>query len=187
MYQMSEKSTTPKLDIFDELANADRKNLNFYRDLSPELQKQFSSYVAMRWFSGVGDKSQWQDYCVILVNELLNINFSAFSKEPELQWKLLAACGPGKVISHQYIKPPKKRKQITKIQQFMLQWYPGANDDELDILTKNMDRDAFENFIKSTGATDGELKELLSAHDEETGFKPEKTTKGKKRQTKADD
>ena len=66
----------------------------------------------------------------------------------------------------------------------MLEWHPDANDDELDILTKSMDRDTFETFIKSTGATDAELDELLAAHDQETGFKPEKTGKGKKRKAK---
>lgn len=189
----SNKDDAPKLDIWDELRNADLKNLDFYNDLSPELQKQFSSFVAMRWFTCIPDGSKYRDFCLILVNELLNLNFSAFSAgksegkdHPELQWKLLAACGPGISVKRNigFIKPSRKRKEITKVQEFMLRWYPDANDDELNILTKNMDREGFENFIKSTGATDAELKELLAAHDESNGIVPEKATKGKKRKAK---
>jgi hypothetical protein len=180
---MSEKSTTPKLDIFDEMRNADLKNLRFLEEQTPELQKTFSPLVAMRWFSAVPDNSPMRDYSLILTNEILNLNFWSLKDHPELQWKLMAACGSGKVLRHQWI-PMSKRKQISKVQQFMLQWYPSANNDELNLLTQSMTRDDFENFVKSTGATDSELEDILAAHDKETGYKPEKTGKGKKRASK---
>jgi hypothetical protein len=180
-----EGEAKPKLDIFDELRNADLNNYNFYSKLTPDLQKQFSPFVAMRWFSGAQDNSPLQAWCLVLVNELVNVHYSVFTKNhPELMWKLMAACGPGKSLKRTYIAPAKGRKKITKVQEFLLEWYPDANDDELDILTNSMDREGFENFIKSTGATDAELDELLAAHDKQTGFIPEKVAKGKKRKAK---
>lgn len=168
-----------KLDIFDEMANADRGNKDFYANLEPELQKQFSPLVAMRWFSAVPDSSAYKDYTLILVNEMLNVDFWSIKDHPELQWKLMALCGTGKVLRHQWIPMPKRRK-ISKVDEFMLQWYPSASDQELDILTAKLTRDEFEQFAKSTGCSDEELKEVLNSFDTERGLKPAKAT-GKKR------
>lgn len=173
-------SDKPKLDIFETMKQADRKNLNYLEQQTPKMAASFTPLVAMRWFSAVADNSPLRDYHLIITNEILNKNFWVLSKYPELQWKLMAACGSGTVSRRQWI-PMAKRKQISKVQQFMLEWYPNANNDELDLLTQSMTRDDFENFVKSTGATDSELEDILAAHDKETGFKPEKTGKGKKR------
>lgn len=173
----------PKLDIFETMKQADRKNIKYLAQQPPKLAESFVPLVAMRWFSSVADSSPLLQYQIIITNEILNKNFWVLNKHPELQWKLMAACGTGTVTRRQWI-PMAKRKLISKVQQFMLEWYPGANDDELDILTQSMTRDDFENFVKSTGATDSELEDVLAAHDKETGFKPEKTGKGKKRASK---
>lgn len=168
----------PKLDIFDELRHADLKNKDFFASLEPKVQKLFSPIVAMRWFSIVPDNSQFKEYAIIMTNEVLNIDFWSLKDHPELQWKLMAICGTGKVLRHQWIAMP-KRKKLSKIKAFMLLWYPDANDLELDILTNSMDRDEFESFVKSTGATDAELRDILGEHDKENGRTPEKVTKGK--------
>ncbi len=181
--EVSDSSDNQKLDIFEEMKQADRKNLNFLKQQTPKMAASFSSLIAMRWFSTVADSSPLVDYHLIITNEILNKNFWVLSKYPDLQWKLMAACGSGTVSRRQWI-PMAKRKQISKVQQFMLEWYPTANNDELDLLTHSMTRDDFETFVKTTGATDSELADILAAHDKETGFKPEKTGKGKKRATK---
>lgn len=172
--------TEKKLDIFHVLENADLCNGNFYSNLDEDMKKLFTPLVAMRWFSSVSDSSQFHDYNLLITNEIMNVNFWELTAHPELQWKLLALCGTGKKLRHGWIPMP-KRKKINKIQEFMLKWYPSANDQELDLLTGSMNRDDFEQFVKSTGATDDELKELLKAHDNESGRVEEKVkTKRKK-------
>lgn len=173
---MSESTEVQKLDIFDEMRHADLKNKNFYSSLDPALQKQFSPIVAMRWFSTVPDNSQFKEYAIVMTNEILNIDFWSLKDHPELQWKLMAICGTGKSLRHQWIAMP-KRKKLSKVKEFMLQWYPSANDQELNLLTNSMTRDEFESFVKSTGSTDTELRDILSEHDKENGRTPEKAPK----------
>jgi hypothetical protein len=167
-----------KLDIFDEMAQADLGNKDFYAELEPELQKQFSPLVAMRWFSTVADNSQFKDYTLILTNEILNVDFWSLKDHPELQWKLMSTCGVGKKLRHQWIPMPKRRK-ISKVAEFMLQWFPSANDQELHILTENLTREDFEQFVKSTGCTEEELKEVVDSFDIDRGVKPAKASKAK--------
>jgi hypothetical protein len=169
----------PGLDIFDEMKNADLKNLDYLNQQTPEMASTFSPLVAMRWFSTVADSSPMRDYHLILTNEIMNLNFWNLKDYPDLQWKLMAACGSGKVQRHQWLAMS-QRKKISKLQQFFLQWYPSANDDELNMIINSMNRDDFENFVKSTGATDDELKTTLDTYDKETGSKPEKARKTKK-------
>jgi hypothetical protein len=175
-------SDKPKLDIFDELRHADMGNKDFYAGLTPDLKKQFSPLVAMRWFSAAQDTSVYKEYVLCLVNEMLNVDFWSIREHPELQWKIMSLCGPGKSIRRQWINMPKRRK-ISKVGEFMLQWFPSANDQELDILTGKITREDFEQFVKSTGCTEEEYKEVLDSFDIGRGIKPAKPTKagGKKR------
>lgn len=170
----------PKLDIFLAMKNADLKNMGFLEEQSQALQDSFSPLIAMRWFSSISDSNAgMRDYHLILTNEVVNMNFWVLREHKELQWKLMAACGTGKVQRHQWINMS-KRKTISKVNQYMLKWYPWANEDELKIITNDMNRDDFENFVKSTGAPNDELKDALAIYDQETGSKPEKARKAKK-------
>lgn len=174
------EDTSEKLDIFVEMANADLRNLNFYRNLKPKLQKQFSPLVAMKWFSTVADSSNQRDKILEAVNTRLNTNFWALRDHPELQWMLMASCGRGVKQRHQWINIPKRIK-ISKVDEFMLQWYPDANNLELKLLTQRLTRDEFEQFAKSAESDDKKLKDVLDAFDEERGIKPKKASKPKAR------
>jgi hypothetical protein len=97
----------------------------------------------------------------------------------------MSLCGAEKKsIRRQWIPMPKRLK-ISKVDNYMLQWYPNANNDELKILTQNLSREEFEQFVKSTGCTDQELKESLGFFDSERGTAPEKTTKQRSKKTKS--
>jgi hypothetical protein len=175
-------SDSEKLDIFLEMEMADLRNKDFYASLTPELKKSFSPLVAMRWMSAVPDSSPYKDEVLMVVNEAVNVNFWDLREHPELQWKLMAASGCGVKLRHSWI-PMAKRKKMGKINEFILQWYPGANDLELEIIKSGMNRDEFEQFVKSTGATDQELQEILKHYDTENGITPAKKPAGKKRKS----
>jgi hypothetical protein len=179
--KMTNKTENEKLDIFVEMRNADLRNKDFYTNLSTELQKQFSGYPAMRWMSSVSDSSPMKDWYLIMVNEIVNKNFWEISKHPELVWKLLAISGSGETQKHSWIPMPAKKK-IGKVAEYMLRWYPSYNDQELNIVISNFNRDTFEEFVKSTGADDNELAAILKEYDTENGTKPAK----KPRKSKSD-
>jgi hypothetical protein len=42
-----------KLNIANEMRQLDRKNRNFYRELTDEERKKFSNYLMIRWASHV--------------------------------------------------------------------------------------------------------------------------------------
>lgn len=183
-FEKSGPKKKSKLDIFLTLNNADTKNKDFLSNLPEDQRADFTPMIVMRWFSAVNDSSKYKDYFITVTNEFLNIDFWALSDHPELQWKLLAACGPGVSIRHNWIPLPKRAK-VSKTGVFLLNWYPGANDLELRILINSMDQHEFEQFVKSTGATDAELRETVENFNVERGFVTEKTPKKQgKKQTK---
>lgn len=173
-----------KLDIFDELENADMKNYQFYGNLEPELQKQFSPLVMMRWLSSVTDNSPYVDYMVVMTNEFVNVDFWSLQKHPELQWKLMALCGTGRKLRHNWIPMVKKRK-LSKLGEYFAEWFPSANDLEIELLIKRTSRDEFEQFVKDTGCSDDELRTAITCFDSHHGIKTEEKAVAKKRRTKS--
>lgn len=169
-----------KLDIFTVLENADLKNYGFYSDLEPELQKQFSPLVVMRWLSSASDSSPYCDYMLQMTNEFINVDFWSLQKHPEMQWKLMALCGAGKKLRHNWI-PMVKRRKLSKVGEFMAQWFPSANDMEIELLIKRTSRDEFEQFVKDAGYSDEALRNTLIEFDLSRGIE----TKEKKSKPKA--
>ena len=171
--------TEKKLDIFHVLENADLKNRNFYADLEPEMQKQFSPLVVMKWFSSASDSSPYCDYMLMMTNEFVNIDFWSLQKHPEMQWKLMALCGVGKKLKHNWI-PMVKRRKLSNLGEIFSNWFPNANDQEIEILIQRTTRDEFEQFIKDTGSTDEQLGTALATFDSHKGIKTEKEKKTRK-------
>lgn len=169
-----------KVDIFELLQNADYRNMNYYSGLSENQKKSFPMFVAMRWLSGLGDSSSHRDDTLEYVNSILNVDFQVISKHPELWWKLVAAGGTGTKLRYGWIPTPKRSKASNKIDEFMLKWYPGANDLELKLLTERLTREEFEQFAKSAEPDDRKIKELMEDFDAQRGIKPKKASKKRK-------
>ncbi len=179
-WKFAEQADAGNLDIKVEMRHADLRDIHFYNNLPDSQKKQIAPVVLMRWFSNIPDSSPAMADSLVMLNEVLNKNFWNLSKHVGLQWKLMALCGSGRVQNHGWIANPKKRSVISDIDKYMAQWYPHANDLELQILTKKMTRNDFEQFVKSTGADDKELKAQLKTFDSERGTKPEKASKKSK-------
>ena len=77
-----------KLNIANEMRQLDRKNRNFYRELTDEERKKFSNYLMIRWASCVEGSRELQEFYLISTNERLNKHFFNISRHPELQWLL---------------------------------------------------------------------------------------------------
>ena len=97
---------------------------------------------------------------LLLVNSIVNSNFSAISKHPELQWKLLAMCGTNKKQFHQWIPPGKKAKK-NRLEEALISFFPLMKDDELEMLQQINTKEDFEQFFKENAFDDKTIKEIL--------------------------
>lgn len=163
-----------KLDIFETLSAIDKRDKDFFSGLSDDQRKGFAPPVVLRWASSVNDGDISENY-IWLVNERANINFHDIWEHPELQYKLLASCGSGKSQRHHWIPMVGKRKKNDKVRNFISEFWPDANDFEIEILLNQFTDSSFEEFVFSSGATPQEIKEVMQEYDRITG----KTTKTK--------
>ena len=81
-----------KLNIANEMRQLDRKNRNFYRDLTDEERKKFSNYLMIRWGSAVEGSRELQEFYVIATNERLNKHFFDMAKHCAVPQSRLQTC-----------------------------------------------------------------------------------------------
>lgn len=150
-----------KLDLSSVLQAIDRRDLDFYNRLSEEEKKGYVPLVLMRYMSSVTDQNKNAVWAVWATNDLVNVGFWQLDKHKELQHKLLCLCGLG---SKQY-RPwmsYKNRKSKNKICEYLSKIYPDLKDDEIDILFEQLTLDTFKDFLKQSGISDKEMKDLLA-------------------------
>jgi len=142
-----------------ELAAMDFRDKNFYSNLNDDQKKAISLWVLMRWMSSSrGDAEQH----LILVNDVVNTDFSSISKHPELQWKLLALCGTSKKQYRDWIPPGKKLKK-NRLEEALLQFFPLMKDSDLEMLQQINTKDDFEEFFKANAFDDKTIKEIFKS------------------------
>ena len=131
---------TAKLDIKRELGAVDRKDYEFYSNLTDEERKAFSPYVLMRYTASVQGDRDIQEWFLENTNELINKNHWDLSKNHKgLLWKLFAASGAGVPAYHPYLAAGKKEK-ANKIEKLLCELYPARKMDEIKLLASMMDK-----------------------------------------------
>ena len=141
------------------MAAIDKKDRNFYNNLTDEGKKAFSAWMMMRYCSSVQGKDA-TNY-IYMTNELVNFQFSEVSKHPELQWLLLSACGVGKIQFHPYLKPPNARKKKNKVFEFIYGLFPHMKSEDIDNLIDINTTDELKDLAKSNGYDDKSIKEIF--------------------------
>ena len=160
------------LDIFKVLEAIDRRDFTFLERQTDVARKAFVPTTALRWASIAPDGPE-AEAMLWLVNEYANADYYAITDHPELQFKLLAAAGLGRKLRHQWINLPKKQgvAGFSILCDFLLEWHPEANDDEINILLMQFTRDIFIDFITSCAKDKKQTKELIDAWDKYHGVK----------------
>lgn len=148
----------PKIPLGDMLSAIDRNDFDFYSRLSDELKKEFSPWMAMRFASSA--RGSAVEHYLLMVNGIVNVDFSVFKDHPDLQWKLLAVCGMGSNKYHEFIHPGKKQKK-NKLETLLMERYPTLNKDERKLLTEINSTDELKELARDTGMDDKEIKELF--------------------------
>ena len=141
-----------KLSIQNEMTQFDRKNRDFYNELSDEERKKFSNYLMIRWGSAVQGSRDLQEFYLIATNERFNKNFFAINRHPKLQWLTATTVSPNMgTHRHQWIAPKKKEAGAGSIRKQLAELYPHLKDDEIELMAKINTKKDIDAYMKELG------------------------------------
>ena len=130
-----------KLSIQNEMTQFDRKNRQFYDELTDEEKKKFSNYLMIRWGSAVQGSRDMQEFYVISTNERLNKHFFAVNRHPKLQWLMATSVSPGLGTQrHQWIAPKKKEAGSNDVKKTLMAMYPNMKISDIETLAAITDK-----------------------------------------------
>jgi hypothetical protein len=130
----------------------DRKNRNFYSELTDEERKKFSNYLMIRWASCVEGSREMQEFYLISTNQRLNKHFFNISKHPGLQWLCATTVSPDMgTPRHNWIAPKKKEAGVSSMKKQLAEIYPHMKDDELDVMAKITTKKEIDAYFKASG------------------------------------
>ena len=149
-----------KLTIKEEMRAIDQREMGWWDTLTEEEQKKISPWVLMRYTSACDtNHDEIRDHYLTMTNALVNVHFNVLRHHPQLQHRLLQIVGIGKTQYHPWIAPGKRQKK-NKVAEWLLELYPGLNEDELDILLQS-DKKELKALAEETGMTDKQIKDLF--------------------------
>ena len=141
-----------KLSIANEMTQFDRKNREFYNELTDEERKKFSNYLMIRWGSAVQGSRDLQEFYVIATNQRLNKRFFDINRHPRLQWLCATTVSPGLGTQrHVWIAPKKREPGATGIRKQLAELYPHLKDDEVDLMSRINDKKDLDAYLKASG------------------------------------
>jgi hypothetical protein len=141
-----------KLNIANEMRQFDRKNRDFYNELSDEERKKFSNFLMLRWGSAVEGSRELQEFYVIALNERFNKHFFTLSKHPGLQWLCATTVSPGMgTPRHIWIAPKKKEPGASGIRKQLAELYPHLKDDDIAVLSSITTKKEIDEHLKLSG------------------------------------
>ena len=149
----------PQIPLKEIMAAIDKKDRNFYNNLSDEQKKAFSAWMMMRYCSSVQGRDA-ANY-IYMTNELVNYQFSEVSKHPELHWLLLSAWAVGKIQFHPYLKPPNSRKKKNKIFEFIYSIYPHMKAEDINNMIDINTKEELTEFAVAHGYDAKTIKDIF--------------------------
>jgi hypothetical protein len=134
------------------MSEFDRKNRNFYNELTDEERKKFSNYLMIRWGSAVQGSRELQEFYLISCNERLNKHFFAINRHPQLQWLCATAVSPGMgTHRHQWIAPKKKDPGASGSRKQLAELYPNMKLDEIEVMSVINDKRDIDTYARQLG------------------------------------
>lgn len=141
-----------KLSIQNEMTQFDRKNREFYDQLTDEERRKFSNYLMIRWGSSVQGSRDLQEFYVIATNERLNKHFFAVNRHPRLQWLMATTVSPGMgTHRHQWIAPKKKPTGSNDIKKQLMDLYPNMKLSDIEVLAALNDKKSLQKLLTDHG------------------------------------
>jgi hypothetical protein len=144
-----------KLSIRNEMQQFDRKNRQFYDELTDEERKKFSNYLMIRWGSAVRGGRELQEFYVIATNERLNRHFFSVNRHPRLQWLMATSVSPDLgTQDHVWIAPKKKETGGNEVKKILLDLYPAMKISDIETLAALVDRKELREYLREHGNSD---------------------------------
>lgn len=156
--------TVDKLNIKNEMVQLDRKNRDFYDELTDDEKKKFSPYLMIRWGSSVSGDPMLQAYYLMSANEKLNKNFFDVNttQHKKLQWLMATTVSPGMGNQyHQWISPKKKEGVDNKAVKYLREQYPHLKEDEIQLMSKLNTKNDLKGHARNMGMQDADIKKVL--------------------------
>lgn len=150
-----------KIPLKTLLESIDLNQKDFYNQLTDEQKKAFSPWLAMRFASSC---QQYPEHYLLMVNEIINKDFSSFKNHPELVWKLLCLCGVGSKTYHPWIAPS-GRKTKNVLRDNLKEDLSQLNSDELDLLLEVNNNETLQQYFRDKGYQDDQIKEIFEGKD----------------------
>jgi len=153
-------SAAYKLPIEQVMAAVDLRKGDYHSKLGAEDQKAVSTFMAQRWASQVQGSRDVQEHYLTAVNDLSNIDYVAVTSEhEELRWRVLALCGLGTKLRHEFV-PPKSQKK-DKLSAWLIEQFPSMSDDEIDLFRTLNGQEVLEEIAVSQNMGNKDLKDLF--------------------------
>ena len=141
-----------KLSIQNEMTQFDRKNREFYDELTVEERKKFSNFLMIRWGSSIQGSAELQNYYLQSSNHYVNKRFFDINRHPKLQWLCATAVSPGLGTQrHQWIAPKKKEAGASGIKKQIAELFPHLKDDEVELMAKINTKKDIDAYLKQLG------------------------------------
>lgn len=137
----------------------DTNDFEFYARLTPDQQKEFSPWLAMRYASSA--TGNMTAHYLLMVNDIVNSNFSELKNHPDLQWRLLAVCGSGRPTFHPWIPPGKGKRKSSKVKDMLHRVYPQMGYDDIDLLVAINTEDDLRQLAQDLGMDEKDIKEMF--------------------------
>jgi hypothetical protein len=153
-------SAAYKLPIEQVMAAIDLRKGDYYSKLGPEDLKALNTFMTQRWASQVQGSREVQEHYLTTINDLSNVDYIAVTSEhEELRWRVLALCGLGTKLRHEFI-PPKAQKK-DKLTAWLVEQFPAMSDDEIELFRELNGPDVLEEIAVAQNMGNKELKELF--------------------------
>jgi hypothetical protein len=134
------------------MAVFDRKERDFFDELTTEEKKKFSNFLMIRWGSCIQGSAELQHYYLQSSNHYVNKHFFAINRHPKLQWLCATAVSPGLGVQrHQWIAPKKKEAGASGIKKQLAEIYPTLKDDEIELMAKINTKKDIDTYLKASG------------------------------------
>lgn len=134
------------------MAVFDKKDREFYNNLTAEEKKKFSNFLMIRYGSSVQGSADLQHFYLVATNERLNKHFFAINKHPKLQWLCATTVSPDMgIMRHTWIAPKKKEAGASSIKKQLAELFPHMKDDEIELMSKINTKKDIDAYVKKFG------------------------------------
>ena len=155
-----------KLELKEKLAAIDVGARDLWDEVSDEERKRIKGefFIINRYISSVKTSNRdTQEHFVLAVNEYFNKHWYVLQSHPKLLWQLICMCSheSKNIFVQEWIGFKKKEKGTNKKTKFLLEAFPNAKLDEIELMSKITPVNELKKHAVRLGYDDSQIKKLF--------------------------